>query len=547
VHHTTDFIPTGNSDVNNQLSAEKSSTTALAGALSAALGAEHVVTQAEQLAAFSADIYRQGVVAELVIAPGSVAELASAVALCTREGRSVIPRGGGFSYTGGYIPAQSGSIIIDMRRLNRIVEINAEDMYVTVECGCTWKTLFDALKAKGLRTPYFGPISGFASTVGGALSQGSFFMGSTQYGTTAETALGLEVILADGSLLKTGSAASIHAPSPFFRAYGPDLTGVFLGDTGALGFKARATLKLIPYPDQHRYATYSMPDDATMLRALAEIARRGLAADCYGWDPLVVRNFANRDMDVKQDLGYLAGVVKSGSSMLGGLKDAARIAVAGNRFARQAEYLLHATVDEMSAAAAEEKIVAIQKIAEAAGGTATEPSVPRALRGTPFSYPNKILGSAGERWVPTNGLCPHSRAPQVLRAFREFMAAHAALTTEHKIEFGIIFFAVGNNTTCIEPLFYWPDARLPSHDHLMQPGFRGTLPYQDVNPAATEAMRTLRTGISDLFMRHGCVHVQIGKTYPYKQSREPSTFALLEAIKHAVDSQGLVNPGSLGL
>jgi hypothetical protein len=224
-----------------------------------------------------------------------------------------------------------------------------------------------------------------------------------------------------------------------------------------------------------------------LLRTLSEIARRGLAADCYGWDPLVVRNFAARDMNVSQDLGYLAGVVKSGPSLLRGIKDAARIAVAGNRFARQAQYLLHATVDEMSEAAAEEKINAIEKLALAAGGTVTEPSVPRALRGTPFSYPNKILGSAGERWVPTNALCPHSRAPQVLQAFRDYMASQAALTAEHRIEYGIIFFAVGNNTMTIEPLFYWPDARLPSHDHLMQPEFRSTLPYQPPNPAATEA------------------------------------------------------------
>jgi FAD/FMN-containing dehydrogenase len=521
--------------------------TPLADRLCQIVGAANVESRPEQLAAFSADIYRQGVTAELVVAPGAVEELRQAVALCTQSGHSVIARGGGFSYTGGYTPARAGSVMFDMRRLDRIVEVNTEDMYITVETGCTWKSIFDRLRPQNLRTPYFGPISGFASTVGGALSQGSFFMGSTQYGTTAESTLGLEVVLADGTLLKTGSAASIYAPSPFFRTYGPDLTGLFLGDTGALGLKARATLKLIPYPEHHRYATYSMPDDASLLRTLSEIARRGLAADCYGWDPLVVRNFAARDMNVSQDLGYLAGVVKSGPSLLRGIKDAARIAVAGNRFARQAQYLLHATVDEMSEAAAEEKINAIEKLALAAGGTVTEPSVPRALRGTPFSYPNKILGSAGERWVPTNALCPHSRAPQVLQAFRDYMASQAALTAEHRIEYGIIFFAVGNNTMTIEPLFYWPDARLPSHDHLMQPEFRSTLPYQPPNPAATEAMRTLRLGMMDLFMRQGCVHVQIGKTYPYRESREPATYRLLESIKNALDAQGLVNPGSLGL
>jgi len=515
--------------------------------LTTLLGAAHVSTDSNTLAAFSADIYRRGELAELVIAPGSVEELAAAVARCTSQGRRVIPRGGGFSYTGGYLPVLQQSVIVDLRRLDRIVEINSQDLYVTVECGCTWAKLYDALQAQGLRTPYFGPISGFASTVGGALSQGSFFMGSTQYGTTAETTLGLEVVLADGTRLTTGSAATPSAPSPFFRTYGPDLTGLFLGDTGALGFKARATLRLIPFPEHHEYATFSFSTVAPVLEVLAEIARQGLAADCYAWDPLVVRNFSQRATDVKQDLGYLAGVVRSGSSVLGGLKDAARIAIAGNRFAQDAQYLLHTTVDERTERAAAEKIRAIHEIATAAGGTATESSVPRALRGTPFTYPNRILGAAGERWVPINVLCPHSRAPAVLAAFETFMRDRAAVTSQHNIEWGIIFFAVGNNTTCIEPLFYWPDARLPSHDHLMQPQFRPTLPYQEDNAAASAAMRSLRAGLLEVFASLGCAHVQIGKTYLYKESRAPATYRLLQAIKQAVDPQGLVNPGSLGL
>jgi FAD/FMN-containing dehydrogenase len=511
------------------------------------LGVPHVSSDPAELAALSADIYGQGVIAELIVAPGTIEELSACVAMCTSKQRRVIPRGGGFSYTGGYVPAVEHSVIVDLRRLDRIIEINAEDMYVTVECGCTWSSLYEKLKNKGLRTPYFGPISGFASTVGGALSQGSFFMGSTQYGTTAETTLGLEIVLADGTRLMTGSAATRSAPSPFFRAYGPDLTGIFLGDTGALGFKARATLKLIPFPEHHRYATFSFRDSDPALRTLADIARKGLAADCYAWDPLVVRNFSARATDLKQGLGYLAGVVRSGSGVLGGLRDAARIAIAGNRFAEAGQYLLHVTVDERTESAAEEKIREIHSIAETAGGAATESSVPRALRGTPFTYPNKILGSAGERWVGVNALCPHSRALSVLESFHQFMSSHSTLTNQFGIEWGIIFFGVGSNTTCIEPLFYWPDARLPSHDHLMQPAFRLTLPYQPANPEATAAMRTVRDGLNDLFAGLGCAHVQIGKSYRYKDGLEPATYGLLQSIKAAVDPLNLVNPGSLGL
>jgi FAD/FMN-containing dehydrogenase len=523
------------------------STAQLIEALTRIVGAANIISSQEELAGWSADIYRRGVPAELVVSPASVEEVAAVVGGCTGAGRAVIPLGGGFSYTGGYLAVRPQTVIVNLRRLDRIVEINTEDMYVTVEAGCTWKTLLDALQAKGVRTPYFGPISGFASTVGGALSQGSFFMGSTQYGTTAETTLGLELVLADGSLLRTGSGATPYRPSPWFRSYGPDLTGLFLGDTGALGFKVRATLKLIPAPQVYRYATYAFNDPAAVLRVVGEIARRGLAADCYAWDPYIVDNFAKRDVNVAQGLEYLAGVVKSGSSMFKGLKDAARIAVAGHRFARDAEYLVHATVDETIEAAADAKIEAIGELLTAAGGVATEPSVPRALRGLPFSYPNRILGLKGERWVPTNALVPHSRASEVLAAFRHYMQSNDAIVKRFGFEFGIIFFAVGNNTLCIEPLLYWPDARLPSHERLMQPDYLKTMPPQPENAESREAMRMLRLGLSELFMRMGCVHVQIGKFYRYKESRDPATWALLQFLKSALDPRGLMNPGSLGL
>jgi FAD/FMN-containing dehydrogenase len=60
-------------------------------------------------------------------------------------------------------------------------------------------------------------------------------------------------------------------------------------------------------------------------------------------------------------------------------------------------------------------------------------------------------------------------------------------------------------------------------------------------------MKTLRAGLTTVFMREGCAHVQIGKTYRYRESREPATYALLRALKAAVDPKGRVNPGNLGL
>ena len=522
-------------------------TDVLASRVQAIVGLERVLTARAELEFFSTDIYSRGTTAEMVVRPLTVEQLAGAVKTCVELGRAVIPRGGGLSYTSGYLAVRENTVVFDLLDLDRIVEINAEDMYVTVEAGCTWKKLYDALKARGLRAPYYGPASGFASTIGGALSQGSFLKGSTAYGTTADATLGLEVVLADGSILKTGSGASIYRPTPFFRNYGPDLTGLFLGDTGALGFKARVTLRLIPFPEHARFASFTIDESGPTLDAMREIAKRGLAAECHGWDPYVTRAFASRGEGFAKDLQYLTGVAKSGTSLVAGLKDAARIAIAGKRIFEEASFLIHVIVEDPTGPGADAKLAAIREIIARGNGTEVEPSVPRAIYGTPFTHPNGILGTGGERWVPINTLSPHSRAPETLAAIQAFMASKGTLAAKHGIEYGVIFFALGNNTICIEPLFYWPDQRTVFHERTIEKAYLDKLPKLERNPEAERAMQEVRLGFTDMAMRLGCAHVQIGKAYRYRESREPGTYQLLESLKQAVDPRGLVNPGSLGL
>ena len=124
-------------------------------ALADTMGAEHVLTDEKSLALFSADLFYEGTPPAAVISPGTTNQLAGAIKAITGAGLSVVPRGGGLSYSAGYVTDQSDVVMIDTRRLNRILEINEDDMYVTVECGCTWAALNDALKEKGLRTPYY--------------------------------------------------------------------------------------------------------------------------------------------------------------------------------------------------------------------------------------------------------------------------------------------------------------------------------------------------------------------------------------------------------
>jgi FAD/FMN-containing dehydrogenase len=515
-------------------------------ALRAVLGAENVITDPSELSFYSTDVYRRADIdAALVLRPGTVEELAGAVRLCTENNVAVIARGGGLSYTGGFLPVRAGTAIIDMQRLDRIIELNEADMYVTVECGATWKSLHERLKNRGLRTPYFGPMSGYASTIGGALSQGSIFLGSTQYGTAADSVLGLSVIVADGTIITTGSAGAISAASPFFRNYGPDLTGPFLQDSGALGIKARATLRLLHAPTQTGFVSFTFSNHADLLNAMSEISRQGLAAECFGADPYIW-GMRLWDEDLGRDVKRLVGAVRGSKSVAAGIKTGARMVISGRAALKDVEYAMNVAVDGNSPAAVQQALTDIRRIA-AAGGREIEATVPTAVRGAPFLPPNDILGPKGQRWAPSHGIVPHSRAVAMVNELVAFLAAREEVLRQHEIEWGYVTFAISTNAILVEPMFYWPGAREAYHERMIAPGHLQKLPSLPANAAASEAMQYLRADLTRFWMEHQCAHLQIGKTYRYLESRQPALRDLLCSIKQALDPKCLMNPGSLGL
>jgi FAD/FMN-containing dehydrogenase len=528
------------------VSAPPTSSDNFVGALNALLGVENVLSDLPSRVFYSTDIFTPGVVAELVIQPRSAEQLAAAVALCTEAGRVVIPRGGGFSYTSGYIPVAENSVIVDIRALNRILEINPQDSYMVVECGATWKQVYEAATSQGCRCPYFGPMSGYHSTVGGALSQGSFFLGSTQYGTTADTVLGLKVVLADGSIVQTGSGAATEYATPFFRNYGPDLTGLFLHDSGALGFKTEAVLKLIPKPEHARYATYAVEDGAVGLGIMAEIARRGLAAECYMWDPVMAKTARDR-ATLREGIKSVSEAARSGSTLLGGLKDAAKMALAGRGVFDGDAYLLHVAIDDVTALCADEKMRLVQEMTRPFDLRSVEPTLPRVVHSTPFTDFLEFEAASPSRRLPTHALFSHSNVAKAHAEMSAYLDTRKDELGQLGITWGSICFAVGANAICIEPLIYWTDPQLALNDRARNLTDIDGLAENGEVPAARLAVKELRANLVAIFTRHGGVHMQIGKDYPYRQTRKPNTFALLENIKAILDPAGLVNPGALGL
>lgn len=513
--------------------------------LASLVGESHVSTDEIECRFFSHDIAGPGVPATAIVAPGTVEELAAVVGAVCAAGHHVVARGGGASYTGGYTPDRDGGILVDTRRLDRVVAIDADNMYVTVECGCTWQTLLDALAPHERRTPFWGPLSGGVATIGGSLSQHAILWGSARYGVSAESVLGLDVVLADGRLVSTGSGG-VATATPFFRYYGPDLTGLFLGDAGALGVKARATLRLVRWPTHVDTASFAFDDHHALTGAMTKIARDGLVSECFGMDPVLQRQRMKR-AGLAHDLKALKGVATSAGGVAAGFKAAARVALAGRRFLDGVPYSMHLGTegrDEASVAAAMRDV---RRLVAAEGGREVENTIPKVLRGSPFVPLTSAIGPEGERWLPVHGLVPLAEAAGVWDAVQVLFAEHDEAMTRLGVEVGVLTAIVSTQAFVIEPVFYWPAPRTPYYERVFDRATLDRFTQFPDNPEADALVRALRADLTSLLLARGATHLQIGRTYRYREGLRPTTWDLVATLKRALDPHGTMNPGALGL
>ncbi|MFX1394964.1 MAG: FAD-binding oxidoreductase, partial [Promethearchaeota archaeon] len=194
--------------------------------------------------------------ADMIVRPETVEEVSEIVKIANKYKIHMVPRGGGADLVGGSVT--EGGILIDLTRMNNILEVNEDDYYIIVECGVTWGALLSELHPRGYTTGVIGPGSGFAATIGGGLSNSTAGGGSTKYGLVPDICLGVEVVLPDpqGTIIKTGAAANRYA-APFCR-YGiaPDFTGLFMGDVGTMGIKTKAYMRIFPDPPYKAQRSY---------------------------------------------------------------------------------------------------------------------------------------------------------------------------------------------------------------------------------------------------------------------------------------------------
>jgi D-lactate dehydrogenase (cytochrome) len=508
------------------------------------LGKDAVITDAAERRFYSADVYSEGEHCAAAIKPKDVPTLAKAISTATSSGYAVIGRGGGMSYTNGYTPVRPDTVTVDVGALNRIIEINEADMFITVEAGVTWKQIYDALKPKGLRLPFFGTFSGFRATVGGGLSQGALFMGTARYGQGADIVLGLEVVLADGTVITTGQGGFKNA-KPFYRTYGPDLTGLFIHDSGAFGIKTKATLKLIRTPKAIGFASFAFPSIDLAGQAMSEVARSGIAEEAYIFDPESTdKNMASAN--VVEDLKTLAGVVKGQGSFAKGIIEGAKLIMAGRSFAKDGMFSLHMVAGGRAEAAVEADLAAARDIAARFKGEEMPNSIPKAVRADPFKPLNSVLGPKGDRWAAMNAKVAHSDAQKVIAAGEKLLEPYKDRMKQHGIWVSRLFIAIDSYAFSYEPVLHWDDSWLPVHVRTPEPGHLAKLKEPAPNPEAAKLVHDIRLKFAELFAEFGASSNQIGKTYPYLASLKPETQAFVTRLKDMLDPGRQLNPGVLG-
>jgi len=307
------------------------------GVLVAALGESKVLSKPADLLPYAADCCRMRPeevlkhLPDLVVLPESTCEVQAVVKIAAEHKIPLLPKGGGSNRTGMLIPIHGG-IVVDTIRMNKIVEINVPDLCVTVQPGITLKELETRLRDHGLAlNQEQGSFK--VATVGGAISTAGFSRKYQRYGTISDRIMSLEVVLADGRVLRTG-------PKVLYTSTGYRLHQLFIGAEGTLGIITEATLRVEPIPESAEVLLGFYDDIWAAYEAARRMTASGVmfvGADLFepadpkaygapdGKRAVLCISFEGTRGEVEAEVGYVKGIIRETGGSLARREGAKRL------------------------------------------------------------------------------------------------------------------------------------------------------------------------------------------------------------------------------
>jgi glycolate oxidase len=449
-------------------------------ALKRLLGDKNVLTEAEDIIPYGFDgtaTLKQRPLA--VVFPANTADVSAVIKLARTNKAPVVTRGNGTGLSGGSVPVTNG-IVLCLTRLDKILELDQANLTLTAEAGVVTQKIYEAADAVGLFYPP-DPGSMKISTIGGNVAENSGGLRGLKYGVTRDYVMGLEVVLADGSVCWLGSKCVKDVA-------GYNLRDLFIGSEGTLGIITKVLLKLLPKPAarQTLLATFAAMDTA------AETVSAIIAAKII---PCTLEFLDRKTLQCVEDFAKVG-------------------------LPRDAEAVLLIETDGHPSPVAEEA-AKIEELARAHGAT-TITRAANAEEATRLATARRSAFSALARLRPTTILeditVPRSKLGAMIRFVNE-------IATKHNLQIATFgHFGDGN----LHPTIL-TDERDAAEMHRVEAALK------DIFDHALALGGTI-TG------EHG---VGLAKKAFLKQQLGDSSYALLQQIKRTLDPEGLLNPGKV--
>lgn len=444
----------------------------------AIVGRNHVLTSPEDLACYSYDSTFMETLPGAVVNPATTEEVSAVMKVAYREGVPVTPRGMGSGLAAASIPQENG-MVLGLTRLNKIKEIDAENMMAWVEAGVVTADLQAEVESMGLFYPP-DPSSIKHSTIGGNIACNAGGPRCLKYGVTSDYLMGLTVVVADGRIIHTGGKAIKNVTTY-------NLTQLFAGSEGTLGIITEALLKLIPKPKYVRTATavYNRLEDA------GETVNRILLADIT---PATIELMDNTTLNTIEEAMRLGLPIR-------------------------AEAMLIIEADGSDEARVLKDIEAIARIAAENGASEVKVARDEAERAQLWKARRSISPSLARRRPNKLGediSVPRSKIPEAIRRIK-------AISEKYNLPIAVFGHAGDGN---LHPNILF-DKRDPDE-------------WDRVQKVTKEIFCTAVELGGTLSGEHG---VGTLKLPYLNLDVEPDVVALMRAIKQTLDPKGILNPG----